>query len=300
MRFETDFKVSYEVEAPVPIQDIVASLQAVDTILHEAASLLPVLFPGLLVQNIEVRVRRVVQESPLREAFVAALLVAYQPTLTQEIPRLLHDITGQPVPGDLQSTITVLCLIITFYGVDTLRRFALGPEDGPAKKKLDELVKELAQTSGMSEKAIHEKLDDRYGQKVGWKRVTSAALSFLRPSKKQGNAELIVNERLIPKQVIADVPDDHIVERASEELAFQSFSDVPIELHAQDRDHSGQGWAARIPGITDRRVRLRLMSGVQAGQLWGRDNARGDVTILYQRDGTGLTAKAINLDRLTR
>lgn len=299
MRWETEFVVRYVVDDPVPIADIIQSLQSVETLLLETAAFLPSLYPGLQVEQTEIRVRSVVQESPLREAFLAALLVAYQQDLSREVPHAIESVTGHAVPANLHTTITVVALILAFYGVDAVKKVLLGPsEDGPAKKKLDELVKEVAQTTGLSEKQIHEKLEDRYAQKTAWSRLTQAAGRFFKPSKRQNSAPLEVNNRYISESVVRDVPQDFILDHAAEAGLFRTFTDVPLELHAQDRDHSGQGWAANIPGVTPKRLKLRLMPGIQSGDLWGRDQARGDVTVIYQRAGPTYIPKSINLDRL--
>lgn len=299
MRWEADFVIRYDVDDPVPIAEIIESLQAVDVLLRETTAFLPSLFPGLHVEQTEIRVRSVAQESPLREAFVVALLASYQDELSRDVPHAFERITGQTMPADLHTTITVLALILAFYGVDALRRVVLGSgDDGPSKKKLDDLVKELAQTTGHSEKSIHDKLDDRYGQKTAWKRLTEASGRFFKPSKRQGNSPVQVNDRKITHEEIADVPHDYVLDHAAEAEAFRSFADVNLELHAQDRDHSGQGWAAHVPGVTAKRIKLRLMPGVHASDLWNRDQARGDITVSYQRNGQHLVPKAISLDRL--
>lgn len=300
MRFETDFVVRYDVEAPVPISDVIDSLRSVDTLLRETAALLPSILPGLTIEHIEIRVRSVVQESPLREAFAAALLVAYQDDLTREIPPLVGAMLGHDVPANLSTTVTVVTLIIAFYGVDAVRRVLTGGDDnGPSKRKLDALIKELSQMTGASEKVINDRLEERYGQKGAWKRITEAAAKFFRPSKRQGDAAVEVNDRKIGKDVVADIPQEYLVKEAEDRGVFRSFPNVPIELHAQDRDHSGQGWAAHIPGVTLKRVRLKLMPGISAADLWGRNTAHGDVTVFYNRVGPDMVPKAITLDRLT-
>lgn len=298
MLYQTDFLVRYDVEQPVPIGEIIDSLRAVDVLMRETADFLPFLYPGLHVEQIEIRVRSVAQESPLREAFVLALLAVYQKELEREVPLAIEAMTGHHVPDNLHTIVTVLALILVFYGVDILRTALLGPSDGPSKRKLDELIKEIAQSTGNTERAVREKLDERYASKPAWKRITEAGVRFFAPSKNQGNAGLDVNEQHISTAVVADIPPGYLLDHAADADPFKQFSDVQLELHAQDKDHSGQGWAASVPGVTPKRVRLRLMPGIRAADLWGRDSVRGDVTVFYNRSGNDLTPKAINLERL--
>ena len=78
MRHDTDFSVRYLTDQPVAICDIIESLQGVETILGEMANVLPEFVDGLQVQKIEVRVRELSQESPLRELFLVALFLAFR------------------------------------------------------------------------------------------------------------------------------------------------------------------------------------------------------------------------------
>ena len=49
---------------------------------------LPAFIDGLSVEKLEIKVREIAQESPLREVFAAALLVAFQKQLEAEVPNL--------------------------------------------------------------------------------------------------------------------------------------------------------------------------------------------------------------------
>jgi hypothetical protein len=45
-------------------------------------------------------------------------------------------------------------------------------------------------------------------------------------------------------------------------------------------------------------VKLKLMAGVSAADLWNRDTLRGDVTVIYDRVGTATVPKAVHLHRI--
>ena len=299
MRQDIDFFVRYQVEDPVPIRDIIESLQGIEMVLREATAFLPRIVPGVEVEHTEIKVRQIVQESPLRELFVLSLFLAFQKDLEAEVPPLLEQAIGQQIPHSMDTIVTLLALIIVFYGVGAIKDLVIGRVDGgPSQRKLDSLIGEIAQLTGTSDKIIREKLDERYGEKTAWRRLTNATARFFRPSKLQDSAAVNVNDRLIDQETMRDIPAHYIFEDAKEEEPARDFNDVILELHAQDKDHRGQGWAAIVRGLTEKRVRLKLMPGVDAAELWGVDNVKGDVTVVYSRIGSDLLPKEVHLHRV--
>jgi hypothetical protein len=299
MEFEAPFSVRYVTQDAVPVRDIIDSLLAVEAVLNEAAAFLPRIIDGLEVEQIQIRVREIAQESPLRELFIATLFLTFQQSLEDEVPGAITSATGVPIPDRFDTIVTVLVLVIVFYGVGAIKDVVIGRGgEGPAKKKLEALVEELANMLGTSPKTIQDRLDERYGEKAPWKRLVAAAGRFFKPSKSQDSAPMEVNHRILDQDLIRDVPADYQVDKALKVDPFRSFSNVKLELHAQDKDHGGKGWAALIPNIVDRRVRLKLMGEVGTGDLWGQDAVRGDVTVVYERVGSEMLPKAIHLHRV--
>jgi len=300
MRVDTDFMVRYRVDEPVPIKDIIESLQGIEVVLRETALFLPRILPGLQVEHTEIKVRQIAQESPLRELFVLSLFLAFQKDLEAEVPPMIESLIHHQIPHSMDTMVTLLALIIVFYGVGAIKDLVVGgADDGPSQRKLAALITEVAQISGTSEKIIRDKLNERYGDKTAWKKLTNATARFFRVSKRQDSAALDVNDRAIEQDVVRDIPADYLFDDAKSDEASRTYYDVNLELHAQDKDHKGQGWAAIIPGITENRVKLKLMPDIEAGDLWGLDHVRGDVTVLFDRIGAGLVARSIQLHKIT-
>lgn len=300
MRHATQFSVRYLTDDPVPIRDIISSLQGVETTLNEMARLLPFFVDGLTVEKIEIKVRQVAQESPLREAFAIALFVAFQKQLEAEVPGLITDATGLIIPDRFDTVVTVVALIVVFYGAAALKDLVFGSGSaGPAKAQLDGLIAELSLQIGKSEGSIREVLAKRYAEKTMWRRLANASSRFFAPSKQQDSAAIEVNGREIPQDTVRDVPAEFLVEDAAEERPSRNFENALIELHAQDRDHAGRGWAAVVEGISATRLKMKLMDGVIATELWGHNKVRGDVSVLYEKIGTDLVPKEVHLHRVT-
>ncbi|WP_428027619.1 hypothetical protein [Altererythrobacter sp.] len=296
MRHDTEFAVRYLTEDPVPIRDIIASLQGADTAIREAGRLLPLLVDGVKVEKVEIKVREVAQESPLRELFVIGLFVAFQEQLEEEVPQLITDATGVVIPDRFDTVVTVLTLIVVFYGAGALKDLVFGRGgDGAAKAQLDGLIAEIAPQIGKTENQIRDVLDERYSERTLWRRLANGTSRFFAPSKQQKSAPIEVNGRVIDHQTVQDVPAEYLVDDASEENPSRFFRDAKIELRAEDKDHTGRGWAAIVRAVSEDRIRMKLMEEVSAADLWGKDVITGDISVIYDKIGADMVPKEVHL-----
>jgi hypothetical protein len=296
MRHDTELSVRYLTDDPVPIRDIIASLQGVDAAIQETARLLPLLVEGLQIEKVEVRVREVAQESPLRELFVIGLFMAFQKQLEEEVPQLISDATGLVIPDRFDTVVTVLALIVVFYGAGALKDLVFGTgKEGAAKAQLDGLIAEIAPQIGKTEQQIRDVLDDRYSERTLWRRLANMTSRFFTPSKQQNSAPMEVNGRTITRETVQDVPAEYQVEDASEENPSRYFSNAKIELRAEDKDHMGRGWAGVVTAVSESRLRMKLMPDVSAAELWGQDTITGDISVIYEKVGTDMVPKEIHL-----
>jgi len=299
MRHDTTFSVRYLTNDPVAIRDIIESLQGVETILGEMGNILPDFIDGLQVQKVEVRVRELAQESPLRELFLVALFVAFQKSLEPEVIGHLEHATGYDIPQNWETIVTVVALILVFYGVGAIKDLVVGKAaGGPSDRMLDSLIEELANDTGKTPKYIRERLEARYGDKTLWKRLANATSRFFGPSKRQHSAPIEVNKRPIDHDTVKDVPAQYLIDHEADERPSRPFRNVQLEMHAQDKDNSGKGWAAVPRGITDDRLRVKLMPEVAPSEVWGHNIVHADITLVYEKIGADLVPKLIQLDRV--
>lgn len=296
MQHNTDFAVRYLTDDPVPIRDIIASLQGAETAIREAGRLLPLLLDGVQVEKVEIRVREVAQESPLRELFVISLFIAFQKQLEEEVPQLITDATGVIIPDRFDTVVTVLTLIVVFYGAGALKDLVFGKgEDGAAKAQLDGLIAEIAPQVGKSETQIRHVLDERYKERTMWRKLANATSRFFAPSKQQNSAPMEVNGRHIERQAIQDIPAEYLVDDATEESRSRFFRNATLELRAEDKDHTGRGWAAIVRAVSESRLRVKLMDEVSAADLWGKNVITGDITVIYDKVGADMVPKEMHL-----
>ena len=299
MERESNFQVRYLTEGPVPISDIIESLMGTEAVLQEMSVLLPEVVDGLVVQGIDIRVREISQNSPLRELFVFTLFMAYQKQLEEQVPTLVEKATGLHVPSNLDTTVTVLCLVLVFYGAGALKDLVFGKgKDGATKVLFDNLVAELAAETGKTPKFISDMLENRFGDPGRWKRLATATSRFFRPSKQQDSAPVEVNHRVFDTEVIREIPADYLVEHEGDALASRRFDGAVLDLRLQDRDNKGKGWAAIIPGVSEKRIKVKLLDGVNAADLWGQETVIGDINVIYERVGMDMVPREVHLTRL--
>lgn len=299
MRHDTDFAVRYLTDDPVSIREIIESLQGIETVLGEMAFVLPRLVDGLQVERVEVRVREIGQQSPLRELFLVSLFLAFQQDLEHEVVADVASATGYHIPENWDTMVTVLALVLVFYGAAAIKDLVVGKfAPGASQRMLDGLLAELAHETGKSPEHIRKTLEERYGEKTLWNRITKATSRFFAPSKRQDSAPIEVNQREIDRETVRDVPAQYLVDHEADTKLSRPFENVVLELHAKDRDNDGKGWAAVPKGISERRLRLKLVEDVSASEIWGRETVRGDVTVVYERIGADMIPKEIHLRRV--
>jgi hypothetical protein len=301
MQVDLPFVVEYETPNMVPIDEIIDSLISIKMLLEEGSGNLPHFVRGLSVDQVQVYMRTISQESPLREVLLVSLFLAFQKNLEDEVPEVIQKITGTHVPDQFHTLVTVLVLIAIFYGAAYVKDIvAATHQNSHVRRQLNSLVAELAQITGMAENEIRKFLEERYKTEGRIKVLANAAIGFFRPSKSQSNSPIRIGDRQIDSNLVSDVPVGYAYEESLGTEGAREFHAVDLELHAQDRDKGKTGWAAIPKGISDKRLKMRLVDGVNPGDLWGKNQVKGDIIIKYKRVGLDMVPTEIHLRRVTR
>lgn len=298
MEFILPHRVVYNTDERVPVGDVIESLRGTEIAAREAMALLPELVDGLSIRKITVNVQSLSQESPLRELFLFSILVTFQDELTEEIPPMLEKLLGVEISEDHDTMVTVVTLVLLFYGAEYLfRKVASLGDTNRLKAQMDGLISELSGSTGKSEEAIRRVLAERYsGQRLA--RLSRAAVQFFRPSKGQNNAAVEVGHNQIPSDVVSQVPGDIAEKILEPEETSEQFQNVEVQLHAQDVDRAKSGWAAVIPSISDDRIKMRIFPPTKPEDIWTRQSIRGDVVVVYRTVGGEMRPYECHLVRL--
>jgi len=291
--------ITYQTKGTTPIADVIEALRSTDALARDAVSLLPSIFEGMRIEESSLNVRSISQESPLRELFFVTLFVTFQSSLTTEVPPMLEELFGVRVDDRYDSIVTVLFMIVVFYGVNFAVDAAKNTiADHRARKTLNALLKTAAAETGKSEEDLRAILDSHFNEPKPFKRLIRNATSFFLPSQQDGNAPVTVDRSEIDSDTVREVPYRSNTSKPSEFDRHEPHSDVELHLHASDRDKSATGWAAVAVGLCDRRLKLKLVNGIEPGALWGKDVVRGNIMLIKKLTADGYQPSEIHLSEL--
>ncbi len=267
-------QVRYDVDGHIPVSVIAESLVANGKLAREAAFLLEALIPGMVIERAEVSVRRISHESPLQQAFVVAVVAAFQEDVARDVPVIFTDITGLEVPARYHAILTVIVLMIAAYGISkAIERLF------PARKtdKIEENFKSLTVVAGdliqvppaQIEATIRGRLADKKQNKLG--------------------ATIIGGGSEISSPALAQIPNFSTAESiaAGEVIDTKFENNQRIVIHAMDRDRGKLGWAGHIPDLFDERVPMKLDKSIDPESLFTKTEITGDVLIVYDVDDDG-------------
>lgn len=291
--------ITYDTRGTTPLADVIAALQAADIAINDAVSLLPTFIDGLHIERAQVNVRSLSQESPLRELFLVALIVAFQDDLHAEIPPMIEDLLKVNIPDSYDSLVTIVTMIVLFYGAGFLKDAATKvAEDGALRRQLSNLVSQLSHRTGMTEEDIRAALDAKYGKPGPVKRLAKAVHGFFLPSQREGGVPITFDRKTVEPEAIREIPYADEFNEKQDFEKYQSYSGVLLEIHAQDRDKINTGWAAIPQGISETRLRMKLVEPVTVHDLWTKDAIRGDITVVLKLTGDGYVPSEIHLTRV--
>jgi hypothetical protein len=279
--------VIYEVAEASPITSVIESLRATEQLFFETAPLLEDLVPGVTVGGIRVHVESLTQGSPLKELFFATMFVAFQKDLERDVPQIVERLTGIHIPDHYDSVVTLLFCLVLFYGADFIyKQIAKVAEGSKIRAQLDGLVREVAAQCRVEEDIIREKLEARF-QKKRLANLIQTTVDFFSPSKRQGNAPVLIGSRRFDTDTVSEFPGEAQIREFEEEESNNYYERVGIELHAQDVDRSRVGWAGVIPSLSDRRLRMQVYPPIKPEEIYTREKITGDVIVLSRRAPDG-------------
>jgi hypothetical protein len=286
MEIRVPHQIVYEVTEPVPVSDLVASLLATERLLQDTGPLLQEFFPGLGVQKIAVSVGEI-SEGSLKEMLFVALFIAFQRDLERDVPAAIGGLTGAPVPGGYESIVTIIFCLLIFYGVDFVyAQVNKGARSKHIRKQLEDVSEELARETGLAQERITQVLEAKFG-KSGLRVLASAAVKFFTVSKHANNAPVSISKRTVDKETVAEVPSEAQIEEANVPEIVQQFENVEIELHAQDVDRAKTGWAAVVPQVSPKRLRMELYPPIKPEDIYTKSRIQGDVAVVLQKKSDG-------------
>lgn len=212
---------------------------------------------------------------------------------------MIEDMFNVTIDDRYDTIATVLFMIVAFYGValakDAVSRLL---SHGRLHQTLDGLIAEAARETNKSKEEIKKILDAKYSKPTLVRRLAKSAVSLFLPSRREGSAPVVFDRRRVEPPVIAEIPFPGQVDSEEDFERYTPISEAKLILHAQDRDKNATGWAAVVDGLTDKRLRLKLIEPVRPSDLWGKDIIIGDIVVVNKITGDGFTPSEVHLTRV--
>lgn len=291
--------ITYDTKGVTPIGDVISALQAAEIAIEDAISLLPSLLPGVHVEHSAINVRSLSQESPLRELFGIALFVAFQDDLKTEIPPMLESLFDIKIADQYDSIVTVATMIVLFYGAAFLKDAALKKlENGALRRQVDALMKHMAEETGMTVDRVRAIFDAKYSKPGPVKRLAKAVRGFFVPAQREGGVPVVFDRGQVGSDVIREVPYPDEFKDKEDFEKYTPYQARNLEIHAQDKDKINTGWAAVPRGITDKRLRMKLVDPLTASDLWNRDEVIADIIVVSKLTADGYVPSEIQVTNI--
>lgn len=286
--------ITYTNRGSVPVSDVAASLLANEQLLREAIALVQEILPGLKVEEVNIDFRSAQSQSPLKELLAYSLIVVYQEDLNKATPELVENMLGIDIPDNLEPLITVLVLVVAIYGISKLFELVKVKKDAGAaadatpliEGNYNNVVNVAGDLIGMDPEAITEALERRYAGKKS-RSLGRKALEFIRPAKREDGASIEGAGASISPDTIRAAPASYEVQMDDDEAPQDPYTAQAIVIHATDLDSNKTGWAGHLPGLWEKRLKMRLYPTINPAEIYGKREITGDIIVVSKRDASG-------------
>ncbi len=287
--------LEYGTESPVSVEDLIKSLEANERLIRQSGRLLAELIPGLEVETTRVSVTHISQESPLKEYFAAALVLAFQPKMSTAVPHIIEGLTGTPLNDDYNTVLTLFVLLIAVEGIGrAYERFFPGKDKREITETRDSLLKKAAAITGVAAARIVDAIAVLFTGKT-LRPTVAASQKVFAPTRGQQNACIRDSRRavLIPPgavalaQAAAGLPYEVEADDSGLHMKNEWHPKASVVFHAHDRDKQKTGWAGHIPKLFDDRIPMILDKSQKPEKLFGKTMVTADVLVTMVEDENG-------------
>lgn len=279
---------SHEIEftnkSIIPVTDVANSLLANEVLLRNAGFLYGRLIDGLTVNSVNIHFRNATHCSPLKEVFIAGLIVAYQEDWRKEVPLILQQVTNDQIPAEYSATLTILFFILALYGGEYLYKRYMGDK---TPKNLSEGYQKTVIYAQNYFQISGEKIREEVEKGTRKLSIGNAVKKLILPVKRETDAIIRSGDLQINRAQINETPSLIDLEHEDDYEITESYLGVDIEIRAVDMDKNSQGWAGVIKGVYEKRLKMIIFPSLDKAKLFGRETIRGDVIVMLRKQADG-------------
>lgn len=280
-------QIYYTNEKPVPAEEIAEALYALTRVVERSPRVLKKLIPGVSKAEARVFVDKLVSGS-IREDIFITLIFNSKEEMEKTIRRVREKlgIDLNTKSGVIRAIVIGLLLVGASAAAGYSVAQLLSSETPPQKATVEvshNTILSIGENSGLNGDQILKAIEMTVRNK---NQLASDAVKVIKPAKRDPKAEIRFDNReelTIPQHFIAKVPSEVTT---PENEKSDTKEHVKILIRAADMD-KGTGWAAIVPTVSSKRLRLELAPNIDLEDLFGKPEITGTVEVLSSRDSHG-------------
>ncbi len=263
------YGIKYTTTYPVPIDEIVDSLQALERILKRTPAFLEKAYDGIKVLETNVYVEKIESGSLLQKLIVEYVLNGKENH--EEVKRLAAKIAKEsPV---VRNVVLVAATALVTYGAMSAIQ---GGEPSTHVEAHNSVILNAGGDINLSTQDIQELLDKVSDKKT----LAKEAVAVTRPAKGDDQATIQFEgmpNLTIPAEAISEIPGDYQPPVPLERKV--NYESVILLVDASDRHKRSGGWGGSAPGITSSRKPFSLNDAVDPEEVHGRTRIKADIVV---------------------
>lgn len=241
------------------IDEVVASLQAQKVLIEEGVNFLNEIDPDFDLQSVTVRVASL-KSGSLSWDFLVEVYGEYQTQIEESVVGGLEEMFGVDIPAEYEGLVTLGALAVTYmvarYAYERVSRSKGSSGAAPHITGDNNVVIQQISSAVGQDPVFIEKALERTLPPSKRKKLIPKVADFLRPSKRESNADIELNNAPdIKAETIREFPSDSEL-KSVDDSSNVNVENALLDVRSLDRDKINTGWGAIIVG--DERFPKRL------------------------------------------
>lgn len=282
--------VSYPNNKGITLTEIAETLLAHERVVGLLPKILEASIEGLTIEKIVIRLDDA-REGSLFEKFVVEIYSNYQSDIQRHVIGAVTAMTGVMIPDQYQPLVTLLILLVIFYGANWVYR-KVNPKKEASGTTINGNYNTILNVTAGHLNVTPEKLDEIVKDVTKGpmrKAVGKAAQRFFKPAQRNGTGIIEVpGYGTISREAVEEVPTEANVDPLDDK-DMEPWTDVTISLRALDLDRRESGWygVMRVAGEENTRLPISLYPTINPEQLQGVTEFQADIFLESRRDESG-------------
>lgn len=287
-QIETRYKITYHTEDPVPIPEVIDSLQSLDKILRRTPRFLEAALPGIRIIKTDVLIDKL-ESGSLKDSFIIRYLFEGDEKNIEKFQEVVDKLMAN---GSMVGKIVAFAVGgMVMYGV--MKALPSG-STAPNINAYNNTIINVGGEVGLESETFKSLLDATSDKKS----LARESVKALAPAKQDPKANITFEgypQLTIPAQAVAEAPAQYEpIKPTEQELTYEN---VQILIRAFDADNREKGWAGIVPGVTDKRIKFRLEDTVNPEELVGKATTHADIRVyqVYSKSKKEYQVKSIEI-----